>query len=760
MKEVTAMKFKKLLSVAVLLLAVVLVALAASSCDASHTHAFSEWEAVQAPTCASFGLQKRACACGHTEYGTVEALPHNPVTDAAVAATCTAPGKTEGSHCADCGTVLIRQAETAKLTHGFSEWETVQAPTCTSFGLQKRACECGHTEYGTLAALSHAPVIDEAVAATCTTPGMTEGSHCGRCNAVITAQSTVAPTGHSCTNVTVLEEALCNLNGTKRHSCTNDGCSYYYDESYALPALDSGEIYANAVQYTGVIITFDHLGNLLKEGSAFVISADGKIVTSSLIVDNAFSALFALDGVYYDVTHVLAYSTESTIAVLKVDATDLPYANICTRTPADGEPVYLVGEPGGNTSSMAFGIISNTALMLDGTAYIQHDIPYNSGYVGSPLINKYGEVIGVNAGCIGDDRINVAARAADLEALDYSNPMPVAEYGSLTYTPAEQLNTWVSIYYNATNANSVAYVVAGDGFYYSLGYDTEAGYSFIEGYWVKDTVYQLYIRIILNNSNGVYQYYATLTDGARTNEMNGYLDAASFDKSTVLTYDTYYGRYWTEADLLSLYSTAAYDTLGWFSHCLDTYFDTLTLETFGFTAVTFERDEAALGKLNSFVAANGTQVGENGPFVLSVSNPMPNGDTAVLEIVYAPAGEGFAASTVVTLYYYTAGGELYVVSLSLDPTGEGNRFDVAYAVYDGTAFVPQCMGWGYLDAATFTNTTTLTCYVFDGMNEYEDAILADQASLLSFAMNWLNDLMATVGPELSIRDLGFLFFLG
>ncbi len=82
---------------------------------------------------------------------------HTPVVDAAVAATCTETGLTEGSHCGVCNEVLTKQ-------------EVVPAK--------------GHT-----------PVVDAAVAATCTETGLTEGSHCGVCNEVLTKQEVVPTRG-------------------------------------------------------------------------------------------------------------------------------------------------------------------------------------------------------------------------------------------------------------------------------------------------------------------------------------------------------------------------------------------------------------------------------------------------------------------------------------------------------------------------------------------------------------------------------------
>ena len=622
--------------------------------------------------------------------------------------------------------------------------------------MKKRACECGEVEYDTFDALAHTPVTDAAVDATCTTSGKTEGSHCSVCGMIITVQNTIAPVGHCCDSVTVLQEAFCNLDGTRRYSCTNAGCSYYYDESFSLPELNSGEIYDRAVQYTGKITVFDRLGNIYHTSSAFVISPDGKILTSMLSIDNAFSAVFVLGDIYYDVTEVLAYNEAIHVAVLKVDATDLPYADLCVREPVNAEPIYTVGAPSGYGSSISAGVISNTTFKHLGYNFIQHDINASSGYVGSPIINRFGEVIGVNIGYLGDDYIGVAARVEVLDSLDYSTPISMAEYGNITFTPVEELAYWVQIYSNGQNGNDIAYVLQGNGFYYSLGYDTVSGYTFAEGYWEKDENYQLYVRIIFNNSNGTYQYYATLTNGAQQNEVYGFIDAASYTKSTVLTYDTFYGRYWTEAELMALYSGAVYDTIGFFSYCLDTYFDTLTLETFGFTEVSYDRDEEALTKLQNFVIANGMYDDLTGSYVLSGGSQMGE-DLMQFNISYNTE----TGDTVVSLHYALANGSTFSSGLTLNATEDGNRFYFMCSMMNGEEYTVQNIAWGYLDANSFTRATKLTCYEFDGMNEYEDGLLTDYMSLLDYMMRLLNDsVMPTVDPSLSIKDLGFYFYFG
>ena len=638
--------------------------------------------------------------------------------------------------------------------HSYTEWESVTEPTCTAFGLQKRVCECGQAEYDAIAALSHTPVTDAAVGATCTTQGKTEGSHCGTCGAIIVPQGVILPTGHNCSEVEVVEEALCNLDGMKRYSCANEDCDYYYDESYSLDELDAGEIFNIAAQYTGMLCTYGRFDNLLKVSPAFVISADGKIVTSSYRIDNAYYAVFTLGENSYDVTDILAYDDKSCVAVLQINANDLPYANLCTREPLNAETVYSVGTPEGLPISISRGIVSKSSFEVNGFSVIQHDARLEASFEGGPLLNRFGEVIGMNFGLYGTENISVCI--SELDSLDYSSPMTMEEYLNLTYTPAERLDNWVYNNYIATSNNAIAYVVQGNGFYYSLGYDTQKKYSFVEGYWLKEEKYQLYTRIIFNNSDGTYEYHAIFTDGAKQNEIVGYIDAASYSKDTVLTYDTFYGRYWTESELMAMYSAAVYDTLGFFSYCLDTYFDTLTLETFGFTSVSYDRDAEALAKLQGFVAANGMYEEITGSYVLSGSSQKGD-DVMNFNIAYHVE----TGDTVVSVHYILASGAKYSAYLTLNPSENGNRFDFMYYTYNGTEYVVQNMAWGYLDPNTFTATTKLNCYVFDGMNEYEDGLLLDYTSFLDYMMRLLNDsVMPSVSPELTVKDLGFYFYFG
>ena len=78
----------------------------------------------------------------------IPALGHTEVVDAAVAATCTEAGKTEGKHCSVCNAVLVAQEEVAALGHEFKDYVYNNDATTTADGTKTATCErgCGATD--------------------------------------------------------------------------------------------------------------------------------------------------------------------------------------------------------------------------------------------------------------------------------------------------------------------------------------------------------------------------------------------------------------------------------------------------------------------------------------------------------------------------------------------------------------------------------------------------------------------------------------
>ena len=185
-------------------------------------HSWDGGKITKAATCTAAGTKTYTCTrCKKTRTETIAATGHKAVKDAAVAATCETTGKTEGSHCSVCGTVLKAQTTVAALGHSWDNGKVTKAVTCTAAGTKTYTCtRCKKTRTETIAATGHKAVKDAAVAATCETTGKTEGSHCSVCNTVIKAQATVAALGHSWDGGKITKAATCTAAGTKTYTCT------------------------------------------------------------------------------------------------------------------------------------------------------------------------------------------------------------------------------------------------------------------------------------------------------------------------------------------------------------------------------------------------------------------------------------------------------------------------------------------------------------------------------------------------------------
>ena len=164
-----------------------------------HTHDWGEGVITKAPTCTEEGVRTYTCSvCGKTKTEAIPAAGHTAQEDPAVEATCTEPGKTAGSHCSVCGLVLEAQEEIPALGHAWDNGRETRAATCTEAGVKTYTCSrCSETKTEAIPAAGHIAAEDPAVAATCTEPGKTAGSHCSVCGLVLREQEEIPATGHT-----------------------------------------------------------------------------------------------------------------------------------------------------------------------------------------------------------------------------------------------------------------------------------------------------------------------------------------------------------------------------------------------------------------------------------------------------------------------------------------------------------------------------------------------------------------------------------
>ncbi len=224
----------------------------------------------------------------------------------------------------------------------------------------------------------------------------------------------------------ITELAFCDQPGTKKYTCVS--CGHEYEMSYTLPVYTASELYEQSVKYVGEIITYDRSGYEYALGTGIVISSDGVIVTNYHVIEGAYSAKITIGELTYTVKSVLAYDAAIDLAVLKINASGLDYANVCKKAVSVGDTVYAIGSSRGMTNTYSQGIITYANRVVENVAYVQHDASIAQGNSGGPLINAYGEVIGINTWMMADSQnLNFAIFTTELDNLVYQEPLTLAE---------------------------------------------------------------------------------------------------------------------------------------------------------------------------------------------------------------------------------------------------------------------------------------------------------------------------------------------
>lgn len=212
--------------------------------------------------------------------------------------------------------------------------------------------------------------------------------------------------------------------------------------------LTAEQVYARFSPAVFYIELYDANRRAIASGSGFFLSADGKAVTNYHVIEGASYAKITLaDGATtYDVTGVYDYDGTADLALLQVDATQVPYLVRGTGAQVvGGATVYAIGSPLGLSNTISQGIISNVSRTIGGADYIQTTAAISSGSSGGALITAAGTVIGVTAGTIEDGQsLNMAVPITKLDNLSQTSTVSLASLaaaqtasdGTLSASPA------------------------------------------------------------------------------------------------------------------------------------------------------------------------------------------------------------------------------------------------------------------------------------------------------------------------------------
>ena len=158
------------------------------------------------------------------------------------------------------------------------------------------------------------------------------------------------------------------------------------------------------------------------QGSGFIVSADGIILTNAHVVEGADQVSVKLTDKREFKATVLGVDKPTDIAVLKIDASNLPIVPLGDPAQTEvGDWVLAIGSPFGFENSVTAGIVSAKSRSLPDEGYVpflQTDVAINPGNSGGPLLNMRGEVIGINS--------QIFSRSGGYQGLSFAIPINVA----------------------------------------------------------------------------------------------------------------------------------------------------------------------------------------------------------------------------------------------------------------------------------------------------------------------------------------------
>ena len=206
-----------------------------------------------------------------------------------------------------------------------------------------------------------------------------------------------------------------------------DGTKLRYEESHGT-ALSAQEIYAKVNPSTVTVIATMKNG-AASVGTGVIMTENGYILTNAHVIVGAEGCYIVCStGAYYE-AKLVGFDEEKDLAVIKVNMVGLPAAEFGDSDALTvGDAVYAIGNPLGVElrGTLTDGIVSaiNRDVFVDGVTMtlIQTNAALNNGNSGGPLINVYGQVVGINTMKMG------SSITSNVEGLGFAIPVASSAY--------------------------------------------------------------------------------------------------------------------------------------------------------------------------------------------------------------------------------------------------------------------------------------------------------------------------------------------
>jgi tetratricopeptide (TPR) repeat protein len=163
-----------------------------------------------------------------------------------------------------------------------------------------------------------------------------------------------------------------------------------------LSFADADKIFKENSKAVVVVVTFNEKGEPISQGSGFIVSPDGAVVTNYHVISNAKDIKVKVGDKILDVEGLIYTDKENDLVILKIKGEKLPVVKLGDIAKANvGEKVYVISSPEGLENTISDGLLSGIREITSDKKVLQITAPISPGSSGGPVFNKDGEVIGV-----------------------------------------------------------------------------------------------------------------------------------------------------------------------------------------------------------------------------------------------------------------------------------------------------------------------------------------------------------------------------
>lgn len=392
-------------------------------------HINTEWKILEEPTCEKVGSKQLYCKeCKEIiTTARIDKTNHNEVIDSGYLPTCEEDGLTDGSHCSVCNLIIIKQEIISKTGHNYklnselsnaeklvyececgdsyeiendgtiiceehinTTWEIVEEATCDKLGKKELKCQICKIVLETISIemTEHEIIIDQAILPGCETEGLTEGSHCNKCNTIIKKQEKIEPINHNYV-ISKTVSPTKNEDGYIEYTCSN--CNDSYQEIIKNtgdynPALPITIILSD----TSIVVTNNN-GGVNINGNNVTINLSGEYdITGNISEGSINIALAEEEKAKINLQNVdITSTTTHPIYVISGDKVDISAPSGTINYIYDKRPTTSIDAVGG-------AIYSNIDLDIQGRGELYIESTYNNGIASTKDLNIKNLTLKVN----------------------------------------------------------------------------------------------------------------------------------------------------------------------------------------------------------------------------------------------------------------------------------------------------------------------------------------------------------------------------